>query len=73
MITFMTEQEIKDGGIFYRDITAMHNRARSALLKAKSMEKQKIPVRINAKTIIMVDAGADIDRAVFKFKKRHKL
>lgn len=71
----MTEQEIKDGGIFYSDITAMHNRARHALLKAKCMEKhrQKIPVRVNAKTIILVDAGADIDRAIFKFKKRHKL
>jgi hypothetical protein len=66
---------IKDGGIFYRDIAEMHSRARCALLKAKKAEKYrpKVPVRINSRTIILVDAGTDIDRAVFKFKKRHKL
>jgi hypothetical protein len=71
----MREHAIKDGGIFYGDITAMHNRAKRALSRAKTIEecRQKIPVRINSKTIILVDAGADIDRAVFKFKKRHKL
>jgi hypothetical protein len=68
-------QESKDGGIFYSDIAAMHSRARSALLKAKKAEKcrQTIPVRINNKTVILIDANADIDRAVFRFKKRHKL
>jgi hypothetical protein len=71
----MIKQELKDGGIFYRDIAEMHSRARCALLKARQTEKhrQKIPVRINAKTIIMVDVGADIDSAVFKFLKKHKL
>jgi transcriptional regulator len=65
-------QESKDGGIFYSDIAAMHSRARSALLKAKKAEKcrQTIPVRINNKTIILVDAGADIDQIVDRFKNK---
>lgn len=69
------ERKVKDGGIFYKDITAMHDRARHALLKAKSMEKHrwKIPVRIDGKTIILVDADADIDHAIINFKRRYKL
>jgi hypothetical protein len=71
----MKSKDTKDGGIFYSDIVEMHSRAKRALSKAKTIEnfQQKIPARINAKTIIMVNVGADINRAVFEFKKRHKL
>jgi hypothetical protein len=70
-----SKNNIKDGGVFYRDITAMHDRAKRALSRAKAIEerRQKIPVRINNHTIILVDAGDDIDCAIFKFKKRYKL
>jgi hypothetical protein len=63
-------QKIKDGGIFYRDIAEMHNRARYALLKVKKIEehRQTIPVRIDHRTVLLVDAGKDVNLAASKFK-----
>ena len=65
----------KEGDIFHHDRVAQRNRSLHALTIAKKREQERlpVPVRINARTVIMVDANEDIDRAVYQFKKKHNL
>jgi hypothetical protein len=73
MINKKIKKEIKDGGIFYRDVHAMHERAMQVLIRVKKKEasgEKRIPVYINRRITVLVPIGTNIQEIKNKYKSR---
>ena len=57
-------------GNSFEEKKVIQSNARRLLKEAKMQDKGKIPVRVDTKTIIFVEKGHDVKKAIARFKKK---